>query len=63
MTRKQNSAKKPDWKEMLAEQPDFLRPLVQELVQQVLEAEKDETVGAAKSEHIALLLTMDSLCL
>ena len=41
MTRKQNSAKKADWKEMLAEQPDFLRPLVQELVQQVLEAEMD----------------------
>ena len=51
MTRKQNSAKKADWKEMLAEQPDFLRPLVQELVQQALEAEMDETVGAAKSER------------
>src|SRR4028119_2520496 len=53
MTRKQNSAKKADWKEMLAEQPDFLRPLVQELLQQVLEAEMDETVGAAKSERTA----------
>lgn len=53
MTRKQNSAKKADWKEMLAEQPDFLRPLVQELVQQVLEAEMDETVGAAKGERTA----------
>src|SRR5689334_4901836 len=53
MTRRQNSAKKPDWKAMLAEQPDFLRPLVQELVQQVLEAEMDETVGAGKNERTA----------
>jgi transposase-like protein len=53
MTRRQNSAKKPDWKAMLAEQPDCLRPLVQELVQQVLEAEMDETVGAGKNERTA----------
>jgi putative transposase len=53
MTRKQNSAKKPDWKEMMAEQPEFLRPLVQEVLQQILEAEMDETVGAGKSERTA----------
>jgi hypothetical protein len=41
MSRKQNSTKKPDWKEMLAEQPGFLRPLVQDLVQEALEAEMD----------------------
>jgi putative transposase len=53
MTRKQNNAKKLDWKEMMAEQPDFLRPLVQEVLQQILEAEMDETVGAGKSERTA----------
>ena len=53
MTRKQNSAKKLDWKEMMAEQPEFLRPLVQEVLQQILEAEMDETVGAGKSERTA----------
>lgn len=53
MTRKQNSAKKVDWKEMIAEQPDFLRPLIQEVLQQILEAEMDETVGAGKSERTA----------
>jgi transposase-like protein len=53
MTRKQNTAKKVDWKEMMAEQPDFLRPLIQEVLQQILEAEMDEAVGAAKSERTA----------
>jgi putative transposase len=38
-------------KELLASDQDFLRPLVQEVVQQVLEAEMDETVGAGKSER------------
>src|SRR5215213_10645960 len=53
MTRKQNSAKKQDWKELLMEQRDFLRPLVQEVMQQMLEAEMEEAVGAAKSERTA----------
>ena len=48
MTRKQNNAKKPNWKEVLAEQEDFLRPLIQEVVQQVLEAEMEEALGAGK---------------
>jgi len=38
-------------KELLSANQDFLRPLVQEVVQQVLEAEMDETVGAGKSER------------
>ena len=53
MTRKQNSAKKPNWKELLAEQEDFLRPLIQEVVQQVLEAEMEEALGASKGERTA----------
>lgn len=51
MTRKQDSAKKTNWKELMAEQEDFLRPLVQEIVQQVLEAEMDEAIGAEKGER------------
>ena len=53
MTRKQHSAKQPNWKELLAEQEDFLRPLIQEVVQQVLEAEMEEALGAGKGERTA----------
>ena len=53
MTRKQDNAKKPNWKEVLAEQEDFLRPLIQEVVQQVLEAEMEEALGAGKGERTA----------
>jgi transposase-like protein len=51
MTRKQDNAKGVDWKALIAEQEDFLRPLIQEVVQQVLEAEMDEALGAEKSER------------
>jgi putative transposase len=51
MPRRQNSAKKLGWKEVLAGQEDFLRPLIREVVQQVLEAEMDEAVGAEKGER------------
>ena len=51
MTRRQNSAKQPDWKAMMAEQQDFLRPLIREVLQQVMEAEMDETLGAEKGER------------
>jgi len=51
MTRQQNSAKRVDWKELIAGQEDFLRPLIETVVQQVLEAEMDETVGAVKGER------------
>ena len=46
MTRKQDSAKKTNWKELMSEQEDFLRPLIREILQEVLETEMDETVGA-----------------
>jgi len=51
MTRKQNSAKIAQWKELLTEQQDFLRPLIQEVVQQGLEAEMEEALGAGKGER------------
>jgi putative transposase len=53
MPRRQNSAKKMNWKEMLGGEEDFLRPLIREVVQQVLEAEMDEAVGAEKGERTA----------
>ena len=53
MTRKQDTAKRSNWKELLAEQEDFLRSLIQEVVQQVLEAEMDEALGAGKGERTA----------
>jgi putative transposase len=53
MPRRQNSAKKLEWKELLAGQEDFLRPLIREVVQQVLEAEMDEALGAEKGERTA----------
>jgi transposase-like protein len=53
MTRKQDSAKAVDWKEVMREQEDFLRPLIREVIQQVLEAEMEEAVGAEKNERTA----------
>ena len=51
MTRKKDSAEKKSWEELMNEDADFLRPLMREVVQQVLEAEMDETLGAHKSER------------
>src|SRR5512132_1038089 len=53
MTRKQNTAKQINWKEVVAEEGDFLRPLVQQVVQQVLESEMEEALGAEKGERTA----------
>ena len=39
MTRKQNSAKQVDWKAMIADQQDFLRPLIREILLRVMEVE------------------------
>ena len=50
MTRKQDSAKLQDWKVVLAENEDFLKALLQPVIQQVLEAEMEETRGAGKHE-------------
>jgi len=55
MTRKKHSASKADWKEeireLLRQDTDLLKTLVQEAVQQVLEAEMEEAVGAEKGER------------
>ena len=51
MTRKQNIAKTINWKELIAEQEDFLRPLIEQVIQQVLEGEMEEALGAGKGER------------
>jgi transposase-like protein len=51
MARKQDNAGKLSWKELMREDADFLKPLMREVVQQVLEAEMDEALGAQKSER------------
>lgn len=60
MTRKQDSAKRrieaEDLKRLLSEDRDLLKAIVQETVQQVLEAEMDETLQAGKGERTAARL-------
>jgi transposase-like protein len=51
MTRKQDSANKTSWKDLMNQQEDFLRPLIREVLQEVLEAEMDEALGAEKGER------------
>lgn len=55
MTRKQDSAKAQirieGLKQMLAEDGDLLRTIIEQTVQQVLEAEMEEALQAGKSER------------
>ncbi len=51
MARKDRTSGKPQLVAELVDQEDFLRPLVKELVQEVLEAEMREALQAAKSER------------
>jgi putative transposase len=54
MARKQNTPSREEWKAALVElvkEGDYLRTVVEEVVQQVLEAEMDEALGAEKSER------------
>lgn len=51
MTEKQRSTSAVDWKAVMEGQKDFLKPLVQEVIQQVLEAEMLEAVGAERHER------------
>jgi putative transposase len=53
MTRKQDNAEKANWKEIMTEQEDFLMPLIREVLQEVMEAEMDEALGAEKGERTA----------
>lgn len=51
MTRKQDNAKKTDWKELIGEQEDFLRPIIRKVLQELMEADMDEALGAEKGER------------
>src|SRR3954467_3301110 len=51
MTQKKDNAKQQDWKDVFGSGPDGLRALVQQVVQEVLEAEMDDTVAAQKGER------------
>ena len=51
MTRKQDSAEKQNWKELMERGETFCGRWCREVVQQVLEAEMDEALGAQKSER------------
>jgi len=54
MTQKQDRTKEQEWKAALlaaVQEENFLRPLVEQIVQQLLEAEMDEVLGAEKGER------------
>lgn len=51
MTEKKRNTSDVDWKAVMEGQEDFLKPLVQEVVQQVLEAEMQEAVEAERYER------------
>lgn len=51
MPREKHIISREELKKVLGKQEDFLRPLVQKLVQEVLEAEMEESIGAAKGER------------
>jgi putative transposase len=53
MTHQQHSKKSSELKEWLRQDPDFLRSLIGEVLEQVMEAEMTEALGAAKSERAA----------
>src|SRR5947208_15543904 len=56
MARKQFTPSREEWKAALVElvkEGDYLRTLVEQVVQQVLEAEMDEALGAEKGERTA----------
>ena len=51
MTKKNGIITREELKHVLMEDKDFLKPLMQLVLQEVLEAEMDETVGAGKGER------------
>jgi putative transposase len=53
MTREKSRTTASELKELLGKDKEFLRPLIEEVVQQVLEAEMDEALCAGKGERTA----------
>jgi len=54
MPPRQDKQKRGEWKAALLEDRDFLKELVKEALQQILEAEMEETLQAAKGERTPL---------
>lgn len=52
MTRKNDKQSLPELKALMVQNPDFMQPLVQWLLQEVLEQEMTDALGAAKGERI-----------
>ena len=52
MTRKRDKQGSEEIKAMIAQEGDFLRPLVRTVVQEIMEAEMSEAVGAQKGERV-----------
>ena len=51
MPRRKHNISKKELKKVLEEQEDFLKVLVEKVMQEVLEAEMDEALGASKGER------------
>jgi putative transposase len=51
MTEKKRSTSAVEWKTVITEQRDYLKPLVEEVLQQLLEAEMVEAIGAQRHER------------
>src|SRR6056297_1507192 len=51
MTQKEYARLHDEVKQLLEEEPDFLRPMVQTAVQEMLEAQMDELLGAGRYER------------
>ena len=51
MTRKKSNRTTDEIKAMMAEDGEFLRPMVRTVIQEFLEAEMSETIGAQKGER------------
>ena len=56
MTRKDSKRTTSEIKAMMAEDGDFLRPIVRTVIQEFLEAEMAEAFGAQKGERVQELL-------
>ena len=55
MTQGRNNKGTQEIKAMMAEDADFLRPVVRSVIQEFLEAEMAEAVGAEKGERAAIM--------
>jgi transposase-like protein len=56
MTRKNGNRSLAQIKALLEEESDFLRPMVRAVIQEFLEAEMAEAVGAEKGERVGAML-------